>query len=93
MKAMIDADIEELKTRNALVEAQKAWEVSATRRACIATITYVVALAILLLIGVSRPYLGATIPTAGFLLSTLSIGFVKKLWLAKVYDKNAAKSL
>lgn len=75
--------VEEILARNARVETDKAWEKSKTRRAAIAGITYCIALLFMWRIGIDEPYLNALIPTGGYLLSTLSLSFVKKYWLKK----------
>lgn len=69
--------------RNARVEADKAWETSLTRRGVIAVVTYFVATFFMWRIGVAEPFLNALVPTGGYLLSTLSLGMVKKWWLKK----------
>ena len=78
--------VEDILQRNARVEADKAWETSKTRRAIIATITYLVAVAFMKKIGVEDYFLSAFIPTGGYILSTLSLPFAKAWWL-KRYGK------
>jgi hypothetical protein len=73
--------VEEILSRNSRVETDKAWETSKTRRAVVAGITYVVAIFFLWRIGVSEPLINALVPTGGYLLSTLSLSFIKKQWL------------
>jgi hypothetical protein len=73
--------------RNARVEKDKAWETSKTRRAIIGTITYIFALMFLFMIKNENPWLNATIPVIGFLISTLTIPFVKKIWLKRFHEK------
>jgi hypothetical protein len=73
--------IEEILKRNNRVEQDKAWEVSYTRRAIIAGVTYVVAALFMYRIGVPDFFLNAAIPTGGYLLSTLSLPWIKRLWL------------
>lgn len=73
----IDAILE----RNIRVEADKAWETSKTRRACIAGITYIVASFFMWRIGVVDPLINALVPTGGYVLSTLSLSFVKRWWM------------
>lgn len=80
----IEKEIEEIKKRNKVVEADKAWETSWTRRIFIASITYIVASLYMGSIGESLIFLKALIPTGGFLLSTLSLPFVKKWWLKNI---------
>ncbi len=75
--------IEEVLERNSRVEANKAWETSKTRRAVIAGITYIAATFFMWRIGVTDPYINALVPTGGYLLSTLSLSFIKRHWLKK----------
>jgi len=75
--------VEQILERNSRVELDKAWETSKTRRAVIAIITYGVAVFFMWRIGIGEPYLNALVPTGGYLLSTLSLSFVKKHWLKK----------
>jgi hypothetical protein len=69
-----------IEERNCRVEMDKAWEVSWTRRLAIAVITYIVVGIMLTLINAERPWLGALAPVLGFLLSTLSLPFIKEQW-------------
>ena len=77
--------IEDILTRNARVEADKAWEISLTRRLVIALITYGVAVIFMKRIGVAEPWLNALVPTGGYALSTLSLPFIKAWWLKYVH--------
>ena len=76
-------DIAALWARNARVEADKAWEVSWTRRSILAALTYGAALALLVLIGTPRPALTALVPAAAYGISTLTLGWAKRVWLAR----------
>ena len=78
----IEQEIELIQERNRKVEADKAWEVSWTRRLAIATATYIIA-AIWLLLVVHDTFslLKAFIPTGGYILSTLSLPFIKDWWI------------
>ena len=84
---MSDDVIKRLQERNERVEADKAWEISSTRHLLIAILTYFFVVLFLLLIAAPRPWLNALVPTAGFLLSTRTLPFVKKWWLNKIYKK------
>ncbi len=77
--------------RNARVEADKAWEISKTRRSVIAGITYIVAGLYMSALGANAPWLNALIPVIGYLLSTLSLSKIKEIWLEK-RQKNAPVS-
>lgn len=79
----IEGRLDKIEQRNSRVEADKAWETSWTRRFFIALFTYLVISLYMLAIGVERPWLNAIIPTVGFLLSTLTLSFIKKTWVNK----------
>jgi len=74
-------ELQNIKERNARVEADKAWETSFTRRAIIAIMTYLIVVLFLFMINAPKPWLNALVPTAGFILSTLTLPYFKKWWL------------
>ena len=69
-----------IEQRNAKVELDKRWETSITRRASIAVLTYGVVVGYLFAIGKDKPFINALVPVSGFILSTLALGFVRKVW-------------
>lgn len=73
--------IRQIEERNKRVELDKAWETSLARIATISIITYIVAVIVLCIIKASNPFLGAFVPVLGFILSTQSLPFIKKLWM------------
>lgn len=77
----LEKEIELIKERNLRVEGDKGWEVSWTRRMFIAVSTYIIAGIWLIAIKDSVPLLKALVPSAGYLLSTLSLPFIKKWWI------------
>lgn len=79
----IEQDILNIEERNARVEMDKAWERSWTRRISIVVMTYVIASIWLAVINESNVFLKALIPTAGYLLSTLSLPQIKRYWARK----------
>ena len=79
--------VEDILKRNNRVEGDKAWETSMTRRAVIAIITYCIAALFMYRIGVPDPFLNALVPTGGYMLSTLSLVFIKRWWLTYVYNQ------
>ncbi len=79
----LENEIQRIKERNLRVEADKAWEVSWIRKVSVAILTYAVAVASFLVLGVEVPWLAAIVPTAAFALSTLSLGVMKKVWLKR----------
>ncbi len=80
-------DLENIKERNARVETDKAWETSWLRRTSIAILTYIIAAIYMSYAGLNHPMLGAFVPSGGYLLSTLSLPFVKNIWLEKFYKR------
>ncbi|MBS3137276.1 hypothetical protein J4232_02475 [Candidatus Woesearchaeota archaeon] len=79
----MQSEIESIKQRNKRVEADKAWETSKTRRIIIAVLTYFVIVIFLISIDVQHPWLNALVPTFGFILSTLTLNYFKKIWIRK----------
>ncbi|OGE81859.1 MAG: hypothetical protein A3E98_03160 [Candidatus Doudnabacteria bacterium RIFCSPHIGHO2_12_FULL_48_11] len=79
----IEKEIELIKERNHKVEADKAWEISWTRRLFIAAVTYVVAGIWLVWINDSYPWLKAFVPAVGYLLSTFSLPIIKDWWTSR----------
>lgn len=76
----------QIEKRNKRVEADKAWESSWTRKLTVAALTYIVIWIYLKFIVGIDPWINAIVPTTGFLLSTLTLGWIKLYWLQK-YDK------
>lgn len=70
-----------IEERNRRVELDKAWETSILRRLIILLLTYVLLALYMNIIHVTSPWLNAIIPSIGFLLSTLTIAWVKNIWI------------
>lgn len=83
MEEHIGETIERMLDRNARVEAEKAWEQSYTRIGTIALITYACVALVLYIIGVEQYLISAIVPVIGYLLSTLSLPFLKSWWIAR----------
>jgi hypothetical protein len=77
----LEKELENIKERNLRVEADKAWETSFSRKLLVAVSTYFVVVLFFFTASLPRPFISALVPTAGFLLSTLSFPLVKKLWV------------
>lgn len=73
--------MQKIEERNKRVELDKKWETSFARIFSVGLITYVVALVTLAIIHAPHPYQNALIPAIGFILSTQSIPFIKKVWM------------
>ena len=76
----IEEEIQQIHKRNKIVEANKSWEISLTRKILVAITTYLLALGFLLIIKAENPYLGAFVPVIGFWLSMWNGGFMRKYW-------------
>jgi preprotein translocase subunit SecF len=77
----ITEELEKIKERNSRVEIDKAWETSWTRRISIMVLTYIIASVWLWVIGEEYVFLKSVVPTLGYLLSTLSIPQIRKVWM------------
>ncbi len=69
-----------IEKRNARVEQDKAWETSWSRRGLLILFTYLSVGFYMQAIAIVNPWLNAIIPSLGFLLSTLTLPFFKRLW-------------
>lgn len=79
----LEKEIEKIKKRNKKVEAEKAWETSFERKISIIVFTYIIIAIIMLLLKIEKPFVNALIPTFWYLLSILSISFLKKKYIKK----------
>jgi hypothetical protein len=83
----LEKEIEKIKARNKSVESDKAWETSATRKILIALCTYFsIALYLKFIVHID-PWINAIVPAIGFMLSTLSLPWFKKVWEKYLYKK------
>ena len=83
----LEEQIQKITERNQRVESDKAWETSWFRRILISLITYCIVSWLFVTIQVPNPLENALIPTAAFLLSTLSLPFIKQFWIQNFYKK------
>jgi len=79
--------IEIIEKRNRRVEADKAWESSWSRKILLALFTYLSIALYFQYILQKDPWLNAIVPTAGFLLSTLTMPYLKNLWAKYIHRK------
>lgn len=70
-----------IESRNKKVELDKKWEGSLTRKILLMIFTYLAIASYFFAIDVANPWLNAVVPTLGFLLSTLTLPFFKKIWI------------
>ncbi len=77
----LEENIASILERNKRVEAEKAWEVSFTRRLFLMLLIYLTAAVLLWMTNEQNFLLLSLIPALGYLLSTLSLPWVKRLWM------------
>jgi len=77
----LEKDILKIKERNKRVELDKEWETSFTRKIAILILTYIVIVIVFIVIGLPSPFLNAIIPSIAFVLSTLTLNPIKKIWM------------
>lgn len=79
--------VNKIEMRNSKVEEDKSWETSYSRRILIALFTYLaIAIYLKFIVGIN-PWINAIIPTTGFLLSTFTLPYFKKIWSKYLYKK------
>ena len=78
--------IKNIEERNKRVEKDKAWEGTFTRRICIIVLTYIVVVIYSYIIkNNTNIFLSSLVPVIGFILSTLSLKAIRKIWERKHY--------
>ena len=83
--ATLEERVEKIELRNKKVETDKAWEGSWTRKIVLILFTYAAVGLYLNVINVTNPWVNAIVPTLGFLLSTLTLPWIKKWWIKNIY--------
>jgi len=87
----IEARIQKIEERNKRVESDKAWERSPIRIGLILALTYSFAVLYIWLADMTNPFLGAVVPTMGFLLSVQSLKLVKRMWQKRRLKKERGR--
>lgn len=82
-----EKEIIEIKKRNLRVEADKAWETSWTRRFFIVILTYLVIVLFFYFAGLPEPFVNSIVPALAFVLSTFSMGLIRKFWQKNIYKR------
>jgi hypothetical protein len=85
----LEREIGKIRERNSRVESDKAWETSKTRKLIITVFTYLAIALYMQAIRLPDPWLNAIVPTAAFLLSTLTLPTFKRLWISRSFRKDA----
>lgn len=73
--------LKKIEQRNKCVELDKAWETSWIRKIIISVLTYGVIVLFFLAAQLDKPFVNPIIPTIGFILSTSSLNWFKKMWI------------
>ena len=83
MKSMKDIEkrILAIEQRNKKVELDKSWETSIARKIIIIILTYIVIVLFFIFADLPNPYINSIVPTAAFVISTLSLLYFKKMWI------------
>ena len=77
----LEKEIKQIKDRNKRVELDKTWETSWTRKLTIMILTYLVVLLYSYLVSkYNNIFFSSLVPVIGFLLSTLSLRLIRKIW-------------
>jgi hypothetical protein len=77
----IEQEVLKIKERNQRVEIDKKWEISWFRRLLIMIFTYLAMGFYLSVVSVDRPWFNAIVPAVAFMLSTLTLPFLKRVWI------------
>jgi hypothetical protein len=81
----LEERVTKIEKRNRAVELNKTWETSLTRRILIILFTYLfIALYLKFVVGIN-PWINAIVPSIGFLLSTLTMPWFKRMWIKYFY--------
>ena len=84
----IEKEINNIKERNRRVELDKKWETSWTRKICICVLTYIIVVVYSYIVrNYDNIFLSSLVPVIGFTLSTLSLGYIRKIWENSIKNK------
>lgn len=83
----LEERVQHIEERNKKVELDKSWEISFSRRILLILFTYFAIALYLKFIVRIDPWVNAIVPSVGFLLSTLTLPYFKKLWSKYIYKK------
>ena len=81
----LEERIKRIEERNKKVELDKKWETSWTRRICIMILTYIIVIIYSYLVrNYDNILLSSLVPVIGFVLSTLSLRIIRRIWESKI---------
>lgn len=87
MLSDVEKRVMAIEKRNAIVELDKAWETSRTRKGLLILFTYLSVGLYLQVLSIPNPWLNAIVPSLGFLLSTLTLPYFKRWWISRMDRK------
>lgn len=79
----LEERIAKIEQRNKSVELDKAWETSWTRILLIIAFTYIFFGIFFQIVGVPRAWINALVPAIAFALSSLTMPFIKRVWIER----------
>jgi hypothetical protein len=82
-KLTLEERVDRLEARNRRVEADKAWEISWTRRFVLMILIYVIVVFYLRFVVHIDPWINGLVPVIGYFLSTLTISFLKNRFMVR----------
>ena len=77
----LEKELHAIKERNKREKLDKSWEISLTRKLIIALLTYFVIVLFFYVADLPKPFINSIVPTIGFIFSTLSLPWFKRLWI------------
>jgi hypothetical protein len=77
----VEKRLNAIEQRNKKVELDKAWETSLSRKIIIVVLTYAIIVLFFYVAQLPKPFINSIVPTTGFVFSTLSLPFFKRLWI------------
>ena len=81
----LEERIKQIEERNKRVELDKRWETSWTRKICIMILTYIIVIIYSYLVrNYDNILFSSIVPVIGFILSTLSLKLIRKIWKSKI---------
>ncbi len=81
----LEERIKQIEERNKRVELDKRWETSWTRKICIMILTYIIVIIYSYLVrNYDNILFSSIVPVIGFILSTLSLKLIRKIWESKI---------
>ena len=81
----LEERIKQIEERNKRVELDKRWETSWSRKICIMILTYIIVIIYSYLVrNYDNILFSSIVPVIGFILSTLSLKLIRKIWESKI---------